>query len=828
MAEQAFYALLNEVSNDIAVIANSPTLQHYVKNPSAESTSDIEQLFRITLQNKASYFQIRWIGVENNGKEVIRFDKINDQVFKSDTLQEKGDREYFRKSLEIDKGEFYFSEINLNEEYGVISEPFTPTLRAASPIFKDSGEPMGVLVINVDMNRLYQSFRHIAGSDTQFYLIDSNGQYLYSPNEEEQFASQNGKDFNFYSDFNINPNKITGRDENFDLLQAHDQSYLSFIKELEYFKGRRKVYLISSIEQQVLLESARTVRAYSLRTLLIVCLISILISLIFTSFLSKKITQITRAISNYDKGLSNNIHLPVNRKDEIGILAKSFTKMKARIDENVEVLNQSLKQEKEAKQQRDEFLQNMSHEMRTPLNSILGLTQILYKQSPSPAQLPIINSLEKSANNLAGLVYDVLDHQKLVEGKLQITRKSTNIARLLKDIHSSYQFEAVQKGLVFELQLDNELEQHKFKIDPLRLSQIVTNLVINALKYTREGEIYLSARIANFQSETPLLEIKVKDTGIGIESENISRINDRFFREKEDLSGRYSGYGLGLSIVKQLTELFGGELEAKSRKGRGSEFRIQIPVSLAGAENGSQDQTSRQIILPVLSNNYHILLIEDDPSTVELMKYILADDNITLHQADNLDEALEVLNNISPDLIISDLMLEDMNLQPVLIDLVNSKKINCPLIIASALEPKNLEKVSPLFFQKPYDPKHLKDCIYQLLGKNEFPAPDFSNIYSNYDNDSAKVAKVLKLLHEEFHTYLERVYEAAETEDQKEWEAILHKLITHINNLGLYELGEILPKKAALVDEDKLDTLHKHFAYYLCCIRNERYINLKD
>ncbi len=108
MAEQAFYALLNEVSNDIAVIANSPTLQHYVANPTPENTSDINQLFRITLQNKASYFQIRWIGVEYNGKEIIRFDKKKEQVFRSDTLQEKGDREYFKKSLEIEQGEFLF------------------------------------------------------------------------------------------------------------------------------------------------------------------------------------------------------------------------------------------------------------------------------------------------------------------------------------------------------------------------------------------------------------------------------------------------------------------------------------------------------------------------------------------------------------------------------------------------------------------------------------------------------------------------------------------------------------------------------------------------
>ncbi len=678
------------------------------------------------------------------------------------------------------------------------------------------------------MNRLYQSFRHISGEDSQFYLIDPKGQYLYSPNEEDQFANQRNKKHNFYTDFGINSEKITDRNEKFDLLQTGDLSYISFIKELEYFKGRRKVYLISSIEQDVLLASAQKVRAYSLRTLLIVCLLSILISLIFTSFLSKKIKQITRAISDYDEGSNNSIDLPVNRKDEIGILANSFTKMKARIDENVEVLNQSLKKEMQAKRQRDQFLQNMSHEMRTPLNSILGLTQFLYKQSPSEAQLPIINSLEKSANNLAGLVYDVLDHQKLVEGKLQITYQATNVAKLLKDIHSSYQFEAVQKGLIFELNLDNKLEENRFKIDSLRLSQIVTNLVVNALKYTRKGKINLSARIKDFETNTQFLEIKVVDTGIGIESENISRINDRFFREKEDLTGRYSGYGLGLSIVKQLTELFGGQVMAKSRKGSGSEFCVNIPLKIAEPEKATEQETSSQNIYPELDNEYHILFIEDDLSTIELMKYILEDDKIQLEQVDKIDRALEILNTSSPDLIISDLMLEDKNLQPVLKDWLKSKKIDCPLIIASALEPVNLKKVSSIYFQKPYNTKDIRDCVYQILGKNEIQAPDFSNIYSNYDHDSEKISKVLKILHEEFYNYWERIKKAAEEGNQKEWKSILHKLITHINNLALDELDELLPKEIALVDKEKLNRIQKHFAYYLCCIRNERYVNLKD
>src|SRR5690606_11564073 len=134
-------------------------------------------------------------------------------------------------------------------------------------------------------------------------------------------------------------------------------------------------------------------------------------------------------------------------------------------------------------------------------------------------------------------------------------------------------------GLTFSLNVDEKLKSQSFLTDPLRLSQIVINLVVNAIQYTQEGTIRLSSKLID--EKAPLLEIKVTDTGIGILPENIDKINDRFFREKDDLSGRYGSYGLGLSIVKQLTILFGGTLKALSEKGKGSEFCVKVPVIAA-------------------------------------------------------------------------------------------------------------------------------------------------------------------------------------------------------------------------------------------------------
>lgn len=823
LAEQSFYALLNEVSNDIAVIANSPTLKSYIANPSLHTTQNVNELFRVTLKNKASYFQIRLIGIENNGKEIIRLDKWNDQVTISNNLQEKGGHEYFKEAITMGKGDFYFSEINLNEEFGVVSEPHTPTLRAASPIFNENNVKIGIVIINVDLTQLFQTLGKISGNEFKLYLIDSHGQYLYSPVESQRFAVQRNTGFNFYKDFNFSPNSILKEGYN-ELNEQTKGDILSYIKELTYFQGLRTLYLISTIEDNVLMESATAVRKNSTYTVLAVCLLSILISWFFVRFFSKKINRITEAISNYDKGIDTDMELPMDRKDEIGVLASTFYKMKVKIDSQVNALQTSLKKEKEARNQRDEFLQNMSHEMRTPLNAILGLTKLLLKNNPTEAQVPIINTLERTSNSLAGLVYDVLDHRKLTEGRVVITPEPTNIEELLRDIYSTYQYEALQKGLTFTIHVDDIFKSQSYYTDPLRLSQIVINLVVNAIKYTPEGTIALYAKLINGPQSQ--LEIKVKDTGIGILPENIDKINDRYFREKEDLSGRYGSYGLGLSIVKQLTILFGGTLKAVSEKGKGSEFCVKIPMIPAlKTETKIVDKLR---VYPKLKKTYNILHIEDDLSTMELMSYIFKDDNIQLIQIHKWSLAMESIAQSEPDIIISDLMLENEDISIKLMNWISVKKVNCPILLVSAAEPDMMSVVSGFYFQKPFNIDYLKDTVFKILGSHEYSAPNFSSIYSNYDNNSSKISRVLKLLEEEFETYIKRIDTVFKSKDEKDWQAILHRLIAHIKNLNLQSLSNALPQSVKEVTHEDWEAIRNMFNYYLCCIRTEIQANLKD
>src|SRR5690606_94408 len=154
--------------------------------------------------------------------------------------------------------------------------------------------------------------------------------------------------------------------------------------------------------------------------------------------------------------------------------------------------------------------------------------------------------------------------------------------------------------------------------------------------------------------------------------------------------------------------------------------------------------------------------------------------------------------------------------------------VSCPILLVSATEPEEMSIISDFYFQKPFNIDYLKDTVFKILGSQEYSVPHFSNIYSNYDNNSSKIIKVLKLLEDEFETYLNRIDMVVKNKDEKEWNAILHKLIAHIKNLRLVALSNKLPQNVREVSIEDLEIIHNTFNYYLCCIRTEIRINSKD
>ena len=819
LALKSFNSLLTEVANDIAVTTNNPAIGGYFSNPSNPSSNDLKALFATVLENKPNYFQIRLLDATNNGKEMIRYDKVEGKAVQipDDQLQFKGDRLYFQEALKIAKGSYYYSNINLNEEFGKVSLPQTPTLRALGQVYDDQDSLRALLVINVDLSAFYGELRQIMGLDYQLFLVNDLGDYLFAKNMDICFGHQLGSGYTFPGDFNQSIENLVA-DQNIGFIQDESDNNFLFHREVINYSPGQQIYLINLQPDNLIFRSAHLVRNDSFKLVVLVCLISSFIALLFARVFSRNINQITEAVSSYEEeSLDHMPKLPQNRKDEIGVLARTLVRMRHRIDRQFEELKEALSREQQAIKEKNQFLQNMSHELRTPLNAILGLTKLLNKNNPTKDQQPIIESLERSALNLSGLMHDVLDHQKLLEGAVQLNLQAGNFHSLLRDIHASYRYEAVTKGLNFEMNIKDTLQTTSYLTDPLRFTQIITNLVVNAIKYTESGSVQLDADI--LETEPRKLKVAVSDSGIGISVENLQKIKERFYQEPSNESGSEEGYGLGLSIVKQLVDLFDGTLEVSSKKGQGSTFTVLLPLTPIEVPGKEANSTAIESRLPQLKGPYTLLHLDDDPSTLLMVSHILEMSQISLVSVTTLPEAVSLLKNRRFDLMVSDLMLNNSVIDQELIEIVKSSPI--PVILLSAFEPSRMKAISAYYLQKPFEQADLKNLAVILLGQQEYDYPYLENIYSQYDYQPEKINNFLSILQQEFDSYVTRFEKVFETRDHKEWEAILHKLTTHIKSLKLEKLDTSIPESPAELHEVSHRTIINGLLYCLCVFRYE-------
>jgi PAS domain S-box-containing protein len=303
---------------------------------------------------------------------------------------------------------------------------------------------------------------------------------------------------------------------------------------------------------------------------------------------------------------------------------------------------------------KDDFVAMVSHELRTPLNAILGWTQLMARTQHDPAV--IARGLEVVARNTrlqAQLISDLLDISRIVSGKLQLDVRSVDFRSIVGQAIEPIEDEARSKGV----EIVQELHEGTAPVsgDASRLQQIVWNLVSNAIKFTpRGGCVRVSL---DFSSARARLE--VADNGAGIRPDFLPRVFDRFHQADRSITRRYGGLGLGLSIVKHLVELHGGEVSASSEgEGRGATFTVTLPVVAEAAEterrNGRSDTDA-----PIALDATRLLVVEDEVDTLEFLRRLLTTHGATVLTAANAGEALSLVRNESPDLLISDIGLPE-------------------------------------------------------------------------------------------------------------------------------------------------------------------------
>ncbi|MDT3400979.1 ATP-binding protein [Mucilaginibacter terrae] len=314
----------------------------------------------------------------------------------------------------------------------------------------------------------------------------------------------------------------------------------------------------------------------------------------------------------------------------------------------------------EAAQAKTNFLSTMSHELRTPLNSVIGIAGLLISDDANSKQKEQLDVLKFSAEGLLTLINDILDINKLDAGKLELESTPFSLTLLLNGIGRGMEFKAHEQGLKFKFFMDEKLKDKSFQGDPSRLSQVLYNLIGNAVKFTEQGEVSLITEVMNQDGSNYIIRFKVTDTGIGISEEQQKLVFDPFQQATASTTRKFGGTGLGLAIVKQLVEMFGSEIKLKSKIGDGTCFYFDLSMQQVEQKVGDELSETRDQGEKNLSS-LRILLAEDNMMNIYFMKQLFKRWNISADIAENGTEVLEMLKDADYDLILMDMHMPVMD-----------------------------------------------------------------------------------------------------------------------------------------------------------------------
>lgn len=527
-----------------------------------------------------------------------------------------------------------------------------------------TGENVGILVINMKEDYISSKLSAIKqNKDNKLYIIDKHNVITASENNSKLLTK---------SEYNLPAADSQNKKTIKHTVNTDNKSNIVFF----YHSEHTGWYVVSDISKKSIINGISNI----VLTISIIGIITFLVCFGTGILISKSITKpIYRLISVMDNVESGNLDLKsdIDSKDEIGTLSDTFNGMTEKLKYSFEKIEQQNIKLKKLDKLKDEFLANTTHELKTPLNGIIGLTESLIDGVAGELPYKVKDNLfmiVHSGKRLAHLINDILDFSRLKENEISLKLKTLDLRIVVNMVI------ALSKELLMgkPVELINEIEPNfpLIKADEGRLNQVLLNLVSNAIKFTNEGKIIVSAEVRNDKAV-----INISDTGIGIPKEGIKKVFKSFEQIDASISREYGGTGLGLTISQQLVELHGGEIWVESEENKGSKFSFTIPLCFDDElqENKKQkifgkDKTKfiehhfeTQINSIVNNNNKasqaKVLVVDDEPVNLQVLINQLSLAGYCVMTAHNGEEALTLFETSQelPEIVLMDIMMPKMS-----------------------------------------------------------------------------------------------------------------------------------------------------------------------
>lgn len=468
---------------------------------------------------------------------------------------------------------------------------------------------------------------------------------------------------------------------------------------------------------------------------------------------------------------------------------------------------------------KEQFLANISHEIRTPINGIAGMAGLLSQDPGGEERETYLNAIKHSAENLKVIINDILDLTAIDSGKLRFEKIPFNLHDLLPSLIGMFAYQAKEKRLLLDYKIDQSINQNLLG-DPVRLNQILINLISNAVKFTHSGEIHVLCSAEDKRKNSCRLKIEVVDTGVGVPSDKLDTIFESFSQADASVTRKYGGSGLGLTIVKQLVELQKGSIAVESIEHKGSCFVVRIPYSIAKSEGLKKVNLKKlQSVEGKPFNELNILLVEDNDINRLYARSILKQWHCEVDIAENGLVAIEKIKNNSYDVVLMDVQMPVMDGYEATraIRAMDSHIRNTPILALTANATKaDVEKCLASgmndYLPKPFTPDDLYRKIFKELKikgfqKNVLPLKSLLggkvNFDLNYlravsDNNNVFIQEMAETFIQSIPPVLKEMKNAV---SKKQWEILsrlAHQIKPSFSLLGMNSLR----KTVFLIEEN--------------------------